>query len=66
MRLRDYLKENQITEAAFAGEIGVTQAAVNRYCRGDRHPRRQILDRIAEKTMGAVTYADFSPVSEAA
>jgi predicted transcriptional regulator len=59
MRLADYLSEKNLTHAAFASQIGTTQAAVTRYVSGTRVPRRTLLRRIVRMTEGAVTANDF-------
>lgn len=66
MKLKDYLALANLTEAAFAEQIGVSQAAVNRYCRGLRQPRRGHMQAIERATNGAVSPADFFDSAEAA
>jgi transcriptional regulator with XRE-family HTH domain len=59
MRLLDYLKETNTSCSAFAGRIGTSAVAVTRYLAGTRTPRRDVLQRIANVTKGAVTPDDF-------
>lgn len=59
MNLRRYLTVSGISEAAFGAQIGVSQAAVNRYVRRARIPTPQIMARIVEATDGQVTANDF-------
>lgn len=66
MKLAHYLATEKISHAAFADQIGVSQAAVTRYARGLRFPRRSVLARIETETNGAVTFSDFLEVMEAA
>ena len=62
MKLKDYLKEKDITEDFFAASIGVSQVHVNYITRGKRNPSIE-LSRIIEKaTDGKVTVYDlFNP-----
>lgn len=59
MNLRRYLTVSGISEAAFGAQIGVSQAAVNRYVRRARIPTQQVMARIVEATDGQVTANDF-------
>ncbi|MCC6735552.1 MAG: helix-turn-helix transcriptional regulator [Bauldia sp.] len=59
MKLADYLAATRTTHAAFAGQIGVSQAAVSRYAGGRRVPEPEHMTRIAAATGGAVTANDF-------
>jgi transcriptional regulator with XRE-family HTH domain len=59
MRLRTYLRINRLTIAAFAAAIGASEAAVGKWARGERIPRRAMMVRIQEATGGKVTPADF-------
>ena len=59
MELRAYLKAKTLSEAAFADLIGVKQSAVNRYCRGDRVPKPDVMREIMRVTKGKVTANDF-------
>ena len=58
MKLADYLSQNKLSEAEFAEQIGVSQAAVNRYKRG-RTPSPEQMREIIAKTGGAVQPNDF-------
>lgn len=59
MQLDDWLKAENLTEAAFAERIGVRQATVNRYRKGERYPDRRVMRRIMRETAGKVTPEDF-------
>lgn len=59
MNLRSYLSSHGISEAAFGQIIAVSQAAVNRYVRGERIPVPRIMAKIVEATDGQVTANDF-------
>jgi DNA-binding transcriptional regulator YdaS (Cro superfamily) len=50
---------NRLTVAAFAATIGASEAAVGKWARGERIPRRAMMVRIQEATGGQVTAADF-------
>lgn len=58
MTLSEYLKKKRLTETEFADLIGVSQAAVNRYCRG-RVPASGPLREIIRVTNGAVSANSF-------
>lgn len=62
MRLADYLTDNKISDATFAGSIGVERQAVFRYRTGERFPEKTILLKIYEATNGAVTANDFAGI----
>jgi transcriptional regulator with XRE-family HTH domain len=64
MRLRTYLRINRLTVAAFAAAIGASDAAVGKWSRGERIPRRAMMVRIQEATGGKVTPADFYGAAE--
>ncbi len=59
MKLAAYLFENQIADADFATQIGVTRQAVHRYKTGDRVPEWPVLAKIKEITSGTVSPDDF-------
>ena len=60
MRLGDYLELRGMTLAGFAKEIDVANGkVVERYAKGARIPRRDIMLRIVAATSDAVGPADF-------
>jgi transcriptional regulator with XRE-family HTH domain len=59
MKLKEYLREKDITAREFADLIGVDYSSVTRYCAGSRRPEWPILERITVATGGAVTPTDF-------
>jgi DNA-binding transcriptional regulator YdaS (Cro superfamily) len=60
MTLNDYLERYGIKQAAFAKRVGVSQAAICRYCNG-RRPASAQIDAIMIATGGAVSANDFVP-----
>lgn len=64
MNLRTFLDQEKITLAGFAGEIKVSVAALHRYLGGERVPRSDVLERIANATGGAVQPNDFFAFSQ--
>jgi len=60
MQLITYLEENKISQRSFAKMIGVQPLAVNRYIKGKRTPKPEILLRIEHATEGKVTIRDFA------
>ena len=59
MKLRDFLADRNLSEAELGRLLGVGQATVNRYIRGERIPRPEVMRRIVEVTEGKVGPADF-------
>lgn len=59
MKLDDYLKRHDLTEAEFGAMIGISQPQVNRLRRGIRWPNRETAKAIAAATKGRVTADDF-------
>lgn len=67
MTLTTYLEKHGISAAEFARKIGAkSRMTVTRYCRGDRMPPRDAMNKIVEVTGGEVTHSDFYSRSEAA
>lgn len=66
MTLASYLAQSGTSHADFAKLIGVSQAAITRYARGDRIPRPAQMQKIAEVTRGKVTANDFMVRTEGA
>ena len=61
MKLREFLSENEISEAAFSAQVGVSQVAVHRYVAGQRTPSYEIMLKIMDITDGKVSANDFYP-----
>ena len=59
MKLRDYLKHEEMTAAEFARRVGASEHGVTKWLYGQRMPRRDMLAKIEEKTDGKVTANDF-------
>lgn len=59
MKLADWLVTQNVTDTDMARQLGVSQAAVTRYRRGERIPEAAIMTRIVDATAGAVTPNDF-------
>ncbi len=68
MKLRNWLDQEKIDNAAFGRRIGRTAEAVRRYVAGDRIPDKETMTSIVTATSGAVTPNDFFdlPVQQAA
>lgn len=60
MKLADFLRQNNVTLAAFASRIGTTAATVSRIADGSVVPRRRLLENIFEATQGRVTPNDLT------
>lgn len=65
MTLRDWLKKQGMTPTAFARLMGVSHSTVLRYLSGDRIPEKDVMERIARETGGAVTPNDFFDLAPA-
>lgn len=61
MKLIDFMRENAITNEAFAEMVGgeTTVRAVKKWKYGETRPRLEDVARIEEVTGGAVKLADF-------
>lgn len=59
MTLTQYLDQENLTAAEFGRRIGVSPAAMTRYCAGERFPNTAILRKIMSETRGQVTPNDF-------
>lgn len=66
MKLRDFLSARDMSEAQLGRLLGIGQATVNRYVRGERIPRLEVMRRIVEVTEGEVGPADFYDLPAAA
>lgn len=64
MKLRTYLDETGLTEAQFADQVGLSQAAINRYCAGLRTPDKDAMPAIIKGTEGKVQPNDFFDIAE--
>lgn len=47
-RLGELIKSKQITQRKLAEQVGVTEAAMSHYLKGDRYPRASVLSKIAD------------------
>jgi 3,4-dihydroxy 2-butanone 4-phosphate synthase / GTP cyclohydrolase II len=59
MRLSEYLDLKGIRRTEFAQRIGVTSGWITQLCDGSGWPSRDVAERIAAETAGAVTADDF-------
>ena len=66
MRLSQYLENHDLTYTAFSQRIGVSVQSVARYAAGERIPRREVMEKIACVTKGAVQPNDFFATKAAA
>lgn len=62
--LASYIAQNRTTQAAFAAEIGVTQATVSKLVSGAARPSLEVAVRIERLTAGAVPASSWVPVSD--
>jgi DNA-binding XRE family transcriptional regulator len=61
MKLEQYMKIRNLTDGAFAAQVGVTTTTVLRWRRGDTCPDWDIIPAIIAATDGVVTANDFVP-----
>jgi transcriptional regulator with XRE-family HTH domain len=66
MTLSEYLAANNLTQTEFAARVGVKQATIARYARGERFPRLKHLAAIQKETGGTVTADDHVRARESA
>lgn len=59
MKLETYLKTNGLTDEAFAALVDLSQSQISRIKRDKSWPTRDVMERIAKVTNGAVTANDF-------
>lgn len=59
--IKQYREQNGLSQEGFGVLIGVSQAAVDRYEKLDRRPRKNIMKKIIEVTRGLVTANSFYP-----
>ena len=59
MTLLEWLQGQNLRDAEFAEKIGVEWQTVQKYRKGQRIPRPDIMKKIAEQTGGKVTANDF-------
>ena len=62
MTLDEFLIKNQITQAEFALQVGVTQQMVSLWASGKKLPRPPKLNKIEKLTGGRVRANDFMSV----
>ncbi len=65
MKLADYLSIAEMTDAAFAAEIGVSRSTVTKWRRGTTFPDFPNQMKIARATKYKVTPNDFLPEEQA-
>ncbi len=59
MKLGTFIKSRDMSHEAFGKIVGVTQATINRYVRGERFPSPEMIRKIQDATEGSVTVADW-------
>jgi len=59
MKLAEYLEAKGIKRGEFAASIGVTGGWITSLCDGSGWPSRDVAEKIARATDGAVTADDF-------
>ena len=62
MKLKKWLKANEIKVIDFSKSIGVTKQAVYKWLEGSAFPRHDVLSKILKATNGDVTPVDFMRV----
>lgn len=64
MKLAEYLESKSIKRGDFAASVGITAGWITCLCDGSGWPSREVAEKIAAKTDGAVTANDFLRVLE--
>lgn len=59
MKLGTFIKSREMSHEAFGRVVGVTQATINRYVRGERFPSPDMIRKIQDATNGSVTVSDW-------
>lgn len=66
MKLAEFKKQKNLTDEALAGLIGdCTVSALRKWLAGDRIPRKDQMERIADVTDGSVLPNDFYGIGAA-
>jgi transcriptional regulator with XRE-family HTH domain len=65
MRLSDWLGTRGVEAPDFAKRIGVSARYLNMLKRGVRRPSLELMDKIARRTQGAVTFEDWLNIPSA-
>lgn len=65
MKLSAYIEQSGITRRDFAAKIGVSNGRITQLCEDGGWPSREVAERIASVTEGAVTADDFLRLEEA-
>ena len=63
MKLRHYLEQNDMTDAAFAERVGMSQSQISRLRREISRPSWEAVTAIEAATKGKVRAADFLPTT---
>lgn len=58
-KLASYLTANGITQAVFAGRVGISQGALSKLCAGPKGPSLETALAIERETGGTVSVADW-------
>lgn len=66
MTLNEFIKSKDMTQESFGKLVGVPQATINRYVRGERFPLPDMIRKIEAATEGQVAVADWYAKTEAA
>lgn len=64
MKIAEYIKQNKISQVAFADLIGVSPQAINTFCNNQRIPRPDFMRKIYKATGGLVTPNDFYDIGD--
>lgn len=60
MKLKQYLKENKITQLEFAEKLGITRVHLNYICADTPYkPSVKLADKIEKATDGAVSFEEL-------
>ena len=59
MKLKDFIRANDVKQAAIARDLSVSNMAVWRWCAGERIPKPAMMAKIYQVTGGKVGPGDF-------
>jgi transcriptional regulator with XRE-family HTH domain len=60
MRLKDWLRVNNVSQAALAERLGVDRSTICRIVKGERTPKWALAEKIREITLNSVTLEDWA------
>ena len=64
MKLKDWLKKENLVQEKLSEDLGISQVAISYYVNGQKIPRPETMAKIVTYTNGEVTANDFYGIEE--